>query len=215
MGARACAGDSGRKGEQRPGGDIVDGRSGHGQCTDGSLQHPAFDEDPREHREGGDRHRDAHEQCKRQVVDIGREQRIDDEGGQEPEGEREGNAHVRDEERLTDALPQDARVELHPDEEEVEGEPDLCGTGQERDDVGGEEVGLDLGRDRSEQRRAEQDAGQDFAHHLRLAHSAECGTGKPRREDDGRDRKHQPAERLLTGAFLRRGLAHPGLRQLT
>ena len=43
VGARSCAGDSGRKREQRPGGDIVDGRSGHGQRTDGSLQHPAFE----------------------------------------------------------------------------------------------------------------------------------------------------------------------------
>ncbi len=56
--------------------------------------------------------------------------------------------------------------------------------------------------------------GQDFAHHLRLAQSAECGTGKPGREDDGRDREHQPAERLLAGALLRRRLADPGLRQL-
>ena len=173
MGAGACAGDSGRKREQRPGGDVVDRRSGHGERADGPLEHPPLDEDSRQHGKSGDRHRDTHEQRERQVVDIGREQRIDDEGGEKPEREREGDAHVRDEERLTDALPQDARVELHPDEEEVEGEPDLCGAGQERDDVGGEEVVLDLGCDRSEQGRAEQDSRQDFAHHLRLADSPE------------------------------------------
>ena len=38
-----------------------------------SLQHPPLDQDPRQHREGRDRHRDAHEQRERQIADIRRQ----------------------------------------------------------------------------------------------------------------------------------------------
>ena len=54
--------------------------------------------------------------------------------------EGEGDTRVRDERRLADALPDQLRVELHPDEEQVEGEPDLCGRSDQRHDVRREEV---------------------------------------------------------------------------
>ena len=170
---RARAGDGGREREQAPRRDVVDRGAGHRERADRPLQHALLDEDAREHRERRDRHRDAHEEGERQVVDVRREDAVDRDRGEEAEREREGDARVRDERRLADPVPDQLRVELHPDEEEVERQSDLGGGADQRDDVRREEVVLDLGRDRAEQRRPEQDPGEHLAHHLRLAEPPE------------------------------------------
>jgi hypothetical protein len=51
-----------QQGQQAPGGDVVDGRAGERHHPDLGRLHAAIGEDARQHREGGDRHRHAHEE---------------------------------------------------------------------------------------------------------------------------------------------------------
>ena len=197
MRRRARAGDGRCKREQAPGGDVVDRRSRKRQGADGVLQHPALDEDAREHRKRGDRHRDAYEEGEREIAFVRRERLVGRQGDQEAERERNGDARVRDEGRLPDPRAQRTRVELHPHEEEVEGEPDLGDGRDERDDVLREEVALGPGPDLREERRPEEDPAEHLAHHTRLRESAERHAEEAGGDDDGRDREHEPAERLL------------------
>ena len=198
----AAAGDRGREREQAPRGHVVDRGARHRQRSDRPSQHPPLDQDPREHGEGGDGHRDAHEEREGQVAHVGREQLVDRQRDEEAEPERERDARVRDERRLADPVAQDLRVELHPDEEEVEGEADLGGGGEERHDVRREEVVLRLRPDGAEQRRPEQDPGQHLAHHARLAEPRDQRADEPRGQDHGGDREHQAPERLLAAPLL-------------
>src|SRR5581483_3851886 len=110
---------------------------------------------------------------------------------------------VRDERRLRDPGAEDARVDLHADEEEVEREADLGGAREQRYDVGREEEALRGRPDRAEERRPEQDAGEHLTHHARLAEPRRHRADEPRREQHGRDREHQSAERLLARARRR------------
>ena len=198
----AAAGDRGRQREQAPRGHVVDRGARHRQRSDRPSQHPPLGQDPREHGEGGHGHRDAHEEREGQVAHVGREQLVDRQRDEEAEPERERDARVRDERRLADPVAQDLRVELHADEEEVEGEADLGGGGEERHDVRREEVVLGLRPDGAEQGRPEQDPGQHLAHHARLAEPRDQRADEPRGQDHGGDREHQPPEGLLAAPLL-------------
>ena len=200
----AAARDRGRERQQAPRGHVVDRGARHRERPDRPLQHPPLDQDPREHGEGGDGHRDAHEEREGQVAHVGREQLVDRQRDEEAEPHRERDARVRDERRLADPVAQDLRVELHPDQEEVEGEADLGGPGEERHDVRREEVVLGLGPDGAEQRRPEQDPRQHLAHHARLVEPRDQRADETRGQDHGGDREHQPAEGLLAAPLLRR-----------
>ena len=170
-----------REREQSPRRDVVDRRARHRQRPHRAFEHPALGEDAGEHREGGDRHRDRHEQGERHVAHVRCEDPVERQGGDEAERHREGDARVRDERGLPVSLAQDPWIELHPDQEQVEGEPDRGRRAQQRHDVRREQIVLRCRPDRAEQGRAEQDAGEDLAHHPRLA---EHGRSRPRR--DGR-----------------------------
>ena len=199
--ARAC--HSSRERKQCPRGDVVDRSTRHRERADRTFQHPPLDEDPREDRKRGDRHRDAHEQRKREVILVRSEQPVDRRGDEHPERHRERDARVRHERRPRGVLAEQAWVELHADEEEVEGETDLRRAREERHDVRREEIVLGCGPDGSEERRPEQNAGEDLPHHARLADLSERGAEEPCSENHRGDREHQPAEGLLTGTFRR------------
>ena len=200
----AAARDRGRKRQQAPRGHVVDRGPRHRERPDRALQHPPLDQDPGEHGEGGDGHRDAHEEREGQVAHVGREQLVDRQRHEEAEPQRERDARVGDERRLADPVAQDFRVELHPDQEQVEREADLGGAREERHDIRREKVVLGFGPDRAEQRRPEQDSGQHLAHHARLVEPCDQRADEARRQDHRCDREHQPAEGLLTAALFRR-----------
>ncbi len=110
------------------------------------------------------------------------------------------------------------RVELEPDEEEVEDEPDVGRADEERHDERREEVVLHRRRDPAEQRRAEQDAGEHLAHDRGLADLFHQRPDEARGEHHCRDRKHQASEDhfvpwriggLRRGARLRQRLQEP------
>ena len=131
------------------------------------------------------------------------EQPVDRRGDEHPERHRERDTRVRHERRPRGVLAEQAWVELHADEEEVEGETDLRRAREERHDVRREEIVLCSWPDRSEERRSEQDAREDLAHHARLADLSECGAEEPCGEDHCGDCEHQSAERLLAGTLRR------------
>ena len=195
----AGAGDRRGEREETPGCDVVDRGSRHRERADRSFQHAPLDQDAGEHREGGDRHRNAHEEGEREVANVRRQQLVDGDCDQEAERHRERNARVRDERRLSDPLTENARIELHADEEEVEGQPDLGRPREQRDDVRREEVGLGFRPDGSEQRRPEQDPGEHLAHHARLAQPRDERADEASGEEHRGDGEHQPAERLFAG----------------
>ena len=178
------------------------------------LQHPSLDQDPRENREGSDRHRDAHEEGERQVTDVRREQRVDRQRDEEAEPQRECDARVRDEGGLPDPALQHARFELHPDQEEVEHEADLRRAGEKRHDVRREEVAL---RGRPDERRGGSGRGgsrraprpSPAAGRARLVTAPTSACGK----EHGGDCEHQPSERLLARPLRRRLRRRAGRRQ--
>src|ERR1039458_4813294 len=60
------------KGQDGPGGDVVGGGAGESGAAEGGLGQTAFFEDAGEHREGGDAHRDANKERKREKGGAGR-----------------------------------------------------------------------------------------------------------------------------------------------
>ena len=161
-------------------------------------------EDASEHRKGRNRHRHRHEEGERGVADVGGENLVERQRDEEAERHGECDARVRDEGGLCDALAQDPRIQLHPDEEEVEGETDRGSRGEQGDDVGREEVVLGVRPDGAEQRGPEQDPGEHLPHHARLAEAGDDRSDEPGRQDDSCDREHEPTEGLLVRALWRR-----------
>jgi hypothetical protein len=149
-----------------------------------------FEQHPRQHREGGDRHRDADEQRERDEVDG---LAFDDvvpsvqvSGKQDAEHKR--NAHRRHGERggAVESANQ-AEIELKPDGEHEDHHPQITQRGQIWAGVEGEQLGAGIPGERSEHRRSEQQPGDDLADHLRLP---DPGRGPPRQlgnDDDHRD----------------------------
>ncbi len=189
------------QGQQGPGEDVVDRRTGQGEGPDLGALHPALGEDPGQHREGGDRHRRADEEGEGQEVDALGQVGVPQDGGQaEAEGEREddgGDRHAGGDPLL--ALDQ-LHVELEADHEHEDHQPELgqhlqVGTGLEREQgvadrlVEVEQLGDGA---RSEDERSEEQAGEDLAHDRRLADPAEQGAHEPRHDDDDHDVEEHP-----------------------
>ncbi len=155
--------------DQYPGGDVVERGGGQHHRADRALEHAALDEDSRQHREGGDRHRDARRTGRTGRKSVsGASSAVDRQRDRDAEHHRQRHAGVRDQRDLARAPADLARVELEPDQEHVEDQPELGGHLEVGNDVLGKERLGGRGRDRPEQRRAQGEAGHDLADHPRL-----------------------------------------------
>ena len=129
-------------------------------------------EDPGEHRKSGDRHGCAHEQREAREA-AASEQRVEDSA----RATRGRTAATIDTWLIRTAGAGNRAslvVELQADEEHEEDQPELGHDPAGRSiDLRREEVLGDLGRDRADQARAEEDPGDDLAHHPRLAEPSE------------------------------------------
>ena len=127
-------------------------------------------EDPRQHREGGDAHRDAHEQgegAERRAG--GRQRRGRASSAARAEEERHDDAGVAHPDRRARAAAQVLEVQLEADHEHEEDHADLAEQAQRPSESAGKRQRLAAGPEPAEQRRAEQDAGDHLADHRRLA----------------------------------------------
>ena len=203
----AARGGHGRgQGDEEPGADVVDGGAGQRQRADRLLEHAPLDQDPRQHREGGDRHRDAHEEREGGEAALGR--RADQGVGRQRHGDarehRDRDAGVGDRRGLCHAPAQLREVELEPDEEHVEDQPEVGRDADERDDVAREEGALQVGEEQSEDRRPEEDPGEHLPHHARLAEVRDRRPHEPCEEHDHDDGQEEGGDRLGEVALLGR-----------
>ena len=120
-------------------------------AADRTLQHPALDEDAREHREGRDRHRHPHEEREREEVVVRADELVERQRDREAEHHRQGDARVRDRRGLGHPAAQLLGVELEADQEHVEDQPEVRDDADQGDDVGREDRRLQLGRQRAEE----------------------------------------------------------------
>ena len=111
-----------REGErdQEPRGDVVDRGARDRQRAHRALDHPTLGQDPRQHRERGDRHRHAHEQRERDELLVRPDELVERQRDRDAEQQRHGDARVRDRRGLGDLALQRAAVDLEPDQEHVE-----------------------------------------------------------------------------------------------
>ena len=161
------------------------------RAPDRGPVHTAVGEDPGQHRERGDRHRRADEQRERQVVDL---LAADDVVGvverkpqHEPKPEGQRDRGERDHRGGALLAPDQVHVELEPDDEHEDDQPELGHDRQERPDLEGEEVLVEIAGERTQQGRAEQDAGDDLPDDRRLTHPPEQNPHHPGHDHDDRD----------------------------
>ena len=105
LGVPPAVGDGRGERDQEPGGHVVDRRARERERADRALEHAPLDEDPREHREGRDRHGHAHEQGERDELLVGAHQLVERQRHRDPEHHRQRDARVRDRRGLARSSP--------------------------------------------------------------------------------------------------------------
>ncbi len=166
----------------------------------GRCEHPPLGDDPGQHRERGDRHRDAHEQRERDELLVRAEQLVERQGTRHPEHHRNREAGVRHRQRRPQPPAKLAEVDLEPDQEHVEDQPEVGGDSDERDDVAGEDLRLQAWVDRAEHSRPEDDPGQHLPHHPRLAESRHHAATQPREQHHDEQRDEERDDGLIRRA---------------
>jgi hypothetical protein len=191
-----------RERDQEPRRNVVDGGAGQRERTHGPFEHAPLHQDAGQHGEGGDRHRDAHEEGEGDELLVGPDERVDRDRHGHAEHHRERHARVRDRGRLTDPPPELAHVNLQPDQEHVEDQPQVGGDPERRKDVRREEQRLQVCRYGPQDGRAERDAGHDLAHHPRLSELDRDGSEQARDEDDHRHGDEEAGDHQSEGLPL-------------
>jgi hypothetical protein len=132
-------------GQQKPGGHVVQRGRGHGHGPDRPLEHPPFDQDAGQHREGGDGQGRPNEQRERRIAGGRSEEGEQRQGQGDPQQQGDGHAGGGDERRLGQPTPEQPGVQFQAHEEHVEGQSKVGHRRQQRDVLGGEQVRLDAG----------------------------------------------------------------------
>ena len=122
------------------------------------------------------------------------------------EQHRDRDARVRDRRGLRDLALELAAVDLEPDQEHVEDQPEVRDRADRGQRVGWEERGLQVGRDRAQQRRAEHQSGDHLAHHARLADLGGDVAEDPADDQHDREREEHGCDEVVeVTALLGRG----------
>jgi hypothetical protein len=103
--------------------------------------------------------------------------------------------------RLRDPPAQLGRVDVEPDQEQVEDQAEVGDDADDRHDVGGEDGGLEIGEEGAEQGRAERDPGGDLAHDARLAQPDRDPATSARDEHDDGDGEEELRDGVGEGAL--------------
>ena len=192
--------------QQAPGHDVVDRRAREGGGAELGAREAAVGQDPRQHGERGDRHRDAGETAQHDPREaLGRETRRAQHGSWSVQPSRKGPAMLACEITTSEPpalLRKQPRVELQARRETCRGRRRSRDDPDRRPHRYREEMRLDAWRDEAEQRRAEQDAGQDFADDRRLADGREQASTQPARDDHHRQRQHERGRTGRSGSFI-------------
>ena len=131
-------------------------------------------QDPDEHRERRDAHRDAHEERERKKAGPGRrELRVEKEGQADAQEVRHDDRSVADDHRRPRLVPESLDVELEAHREEKEQDADLREELEQTHRSRREEEREDIRSDGAQKRRTEEDPGDDLSDDGRLADPAE------------------------------------------
>ena len=158
-----------------------------------------LDQDAAEHRNGGDRQRDATEQAVDGPVDARRERRGGEGADQEAEceGQRDGGNGHRKRQPAQARRTQPAELEAAADLEHQQDEADLAQDDDGRIGFGAEQRGGRPRKEMAEQRGAEQQAGDDLADRRRLADAAEQAADEAGGADHHDELEQHGEEKLL------------------
>jgi hypothetical protein len=165
--------------------------------------HAPFGQDPRQYRERRDGHRHTDEQREREEGDRvavhDRVRGVQQRGEQHAEGERQDDRRQRDRDGDPLAAADERQVDLEPDQEHEQHQPELGQDVQVGPDVGREELRVQITGQRAEQRRTQQDAGDDLPDHGRLADLESQPPEQPGDHHDHREVQEDVADDLGRG----------------
>jgi hypothetical protein len=188
--------DADDHGKDAPSGHIANGDRGN-RCRPQTRPHQVvLLDDAREHREGGDAHRDPEEQCKRKKAEpmhaefAEQEQR---ERSAEDEGKK--SAEVRDQHRGLGPSPERAKIEHKADRKHEKDDSDIAEEEKAGQRALRKQETLDFGKRRFEQRRAKQNTSEYLADHPRLSEAAQLEAADPGDPENGQDLQYEAANR--------------------
>lgn len=169
-----------------PGAGVVNGAGRQGHGAERRLGQTPLLNDARQNGKGGDGDRRAEEQQRLQGIHALPEQLHVHKPGRQCYGDEEGGQHAGQGHRRRAAGVglEVIAPEIEADNEHVQADAQLGADKQDAARVLREDHVLHFGRDQSQQGRPEQDACDDFAHHLRLV---EQSLHQPAHRPTGRD----------------------------
>jgi hypothetical protein len=206
--------DRGHERQHGPGDDVVDSGARQGDRPDRGPVHAPVGQDAGQHRERGDRHRDAQEQ--------GQRERRDRTGGglvvqrvqhqRQPGAERERHRHRRGRDGPGHPLPaaDQPQLQLEADHEHEQHQAQLRQDVQVRQDLGAEQPRLQIAGQPPEQAGAQGDAGDDLPDDGGLADADRHPAEQPGHRDDDGDVDEDERDRVHAGVPLLEGVSGPG-----
>ena len=157
-----------------------------------------LENDARQHRKGGHRHRRTHEQNGLQRRCFQREEaavtgQIERQQGAQGEGRQ--NTGQRDRRGAANAGFDEIKVEFDPDQEHIKHHSDLADGKQNRLGSHREQIGAGVRQQPAQQRRPHEHAANHFTDHLRLAEPLEDEANDPAgSQDDGQLQEEQDGQ---------------------
>ncbi len=203
--ARPAAEGCQHDGEHAPRHCIVERAGGQRQRAERSIRKPALVDNAREHRESGERDARTHKQGRAALPQsVGEEPgNIEQEGGdRRREQERRDNPSRRNADRAFRLRLEMIEAQGRTDEEHVESDAELCADIKNIARLLRKQRRLPFGKEKTEERGADQDARDHFADDLRLAEELLGGPA-----DDAADKQnHRDLEEEMD-AEIGRGIA--------
>ncbi|MEO3782955.1 hypothetical protein ABGB12_06490 [Actinocorallia sp. B10E7] len=184
--ALAGPGQGDHGGQRRPGQHVDHRGAGERQPAQPGAVHVPVGEDARQHGERRRRHRRAEEQHEREPVPAVHVVVGDGHGEERAEPERQQRRAEGHPGRHPAPAPDQPLVQLQPDDEHEQHQPDVRQGLQRRLDAGREQV---LADQAAQQRRAEQDVGRDLPDDRRLADQP-----RPRPQQPGQGEDHHQVQ---------------------
>ena len=183
--------------EDKPREDILDRRAGEADDPNPILAQPLLREDAGQNGEGRDGQSRPEEERERQTIDVGPDRPVNRQGHEHATGERHREGEACDRAHDAAVLAHELGVQLQPDQEHEEDQPQLRDRAEGGQDLCGEEPVLGVRPDGAEHRRAEHDPRQDLADDSGLMNPCHREPRQSRRDDDGGDGKDHLREHSL------------------
>ena len=199
-------GDDGR--QQEPRSYVVNRSARESQGAQRAPGEAALGQDPRQDRECRDGHGCPEEQSEGRECHSIAEGGVERERDPDAEGERHHHAHVRQHSGLVTLPPYEGRVQLEPDEEHEQHQPELREGIQRRQRIRGDQPGGHARRQSAEHGRPQQEAADDLTDDTRLSDAQGQRTrDSGHRDDDQRGEQHLGQQVTMACAAHRGGPA--------